>query len=100
MRKCEEIQHEEGTMAEIKECLDGAGDYNECTLRNLNVFSCYKLWLVVEGGYNKVRSLPAFVLPIDYGKFIEAMYAIIVMLLCYLSCFIVTVILWGGDHTL
>lgn len=73
---CEEIPHEEstmtqthgGTMAEVKECPDGAGDYHECTLRNLSVFSCYKLWLVVEGGYNRVRSLPALVSPIDYGK--------------------------------
>lgn len=73
---CEEIPHEEGTlvqthgetMAGVEECPDGAGDYRECTLRDLSLFSCYKLWLVVEGGYNKVRSLPVFVSPIDYGE--------------------------------
>ncbi|KAF5903183.1 leptin receptor isoform X1, partial [Clarias magur] len=73
-KKCEEIPQEEGTvtdeeiMAAVEECPDGAGDYHECTLRNLRVFSCYKLWLVVEGGYNKVRSLPVFVLPVNYVK--------------------------------
>ncbi|KAK3556758.1 hypothetical protein QTP70_016696 [Hemibagrus guttatus] len=73
---CEEIQHEEGTltqaqgetMADVEECPDGAGDYRECTLRDLSLFSCYKLWLVVQDGYNKVRSRPVFVLPIDYVK--------------------------------
>ncbi|XP_060775898.1 leptin receptor isoform X2 [Neoarius graeffei] len=75
-RMCEEIPHEDDTtvqthgetMAGVEECPDGAGDYRECTLRNLSLFSCYKLWLVVEGGYNKVRSLPVFVSPIDYVK--------------------------------
>lgn len=73
---CEEIQHEEGTltqaqretMARVEECPNGAGDYRECTLRNLSLFFCYELWLVVEDGYNKVRSLPVFVSPIDYGE--------------------------------
>ncbi|KAG7326283.1 hypothetical protein KOW79_009684 [Hemibagrus wyckioides] len=73
---CQEIQQEEGTltqaqgetMADVEECPDGAGDYRECTLRDLNLFSCYKLWLVVEDGYNKVRSRPVFVSPVDYVK--------------------------------
>ncbi|XP_053087546.1 leptin receptor isoform X2 [Pangasianodon hypophthalmus] len=76
MRMCEEIPHEEGTMTQtheetisgVEECPDGTGDYRECTLRDLSLFSCYKLWLVVEGSYNKVRSLPVFVSPIDYVK--------------------------------
>ncbi|TVK90654.1 Leptin receptor [Bagarius yarrelli] len=73
-RMCEEIQHEESslpeteTMAGVKECPDGAGDYRECTLRDLSLLSCYKLWLVVEGGHNKVKSLPVFVSPIDFVK--------------------------------
>lgn len=73
---CQETPHEEGavtqshgeTMAGVEECPDGAGDYHECTLRDLSLFSCYKLWLVVEGGYNKVRSRPVFVSPIDCGE--------------------------------
>lgn len=55
-------------MADVEECQDGAIDYRECTLRDLNLFSCYKLWLVVEDRYNKVRSRPVFVLPVDYGE--------------------------------
>lgn len=73
-KNCEEIPREEFTvtdeeiMAGVEECPIGAGDFNECTLKNLRLFSCYKLWLVVEGGYNKVRSLPVFVLPVNYGE--------------------------------
>ncbi|KAK2858151.1 hypothetical protein Q7C36_006070 [Tachysurus vachellii] len=75
-RMCDEIQYEEGTLAQaqedpmvdVEECTDGAGDYHQCTLRDLSLISCYKLWLVVEDGYNKVRSLPVFVSPIDCVK--------------------------------
>ncbi|XP_072540345.1 leptin receptor isoform X2 [Salminus brasiliensis] len=75
-RMCEEIPPEEGAMIPkqeesmlgVEECPDGVGDFHECTLRDLSLFSCYKLWLVVEGGHGKVRSLPVFVAPIDYVK--------------------------------
>ncbi|KAF7711805.1 leptin receptor isoform X1 [Silurus meridionalis] len=75
-RMCEEIPLEERTeiqtpgetMAGVVECPDGSGDYSECTLQVLSMFFCYKLWLVVEGGSNKVRSLPVFILPVDYVK--------------------------------
>ncbi|KAL6458143.1 hypothetical protein MHYP_G00333730 [Metynnis hypsauchen] len=73
---CEEMPHEKGTMAlmqeesmfGMEECPDGPGDFRECTLRDLSLFSCYKLWLVVEGGHGKVKSLPVFVAPVDYVK--------------------------------
>ncbi|KAI7807653.1 leptin receptor [Triplophysa rosa] len=54
--------------ASVKECPYGAGDHRECTLSNLSLFSCYKIWLEVEGGRGKVRSLPVYVAPIDYVK--------------------------------
>ncbi|XP_076871066.1 leptin receptor isoform X2 [Brachyhypopomus gauderio] len=75
-KMCEELSHEERAMAQmgeesvsgVEECLDGAGDFHECTLRGLSLFSCYKLWLEMEGGHGKVRSLPVFVSPVDYVK--------------------------------
>lgn len=79
---CDEIQYEEGTltqaqgdpMVDVEECTDGAGDYHQCTLRDLSLISCYKLWLVVEDGYNKVRSLPVFVSPIDCGECLRSTF--------------------------
>lgn len=53
----------------VKECPYGAGDHRECTLSNLSLFSCYKIWLEVEGGRGKVKSFPVYVAPIDYGEF-------------------------------
>lgn len=72
---CETISKMEGTeeaeenMSLVKECPSGAGDHRECTLSNLSLFSCYKIWLEVEGGRGKVRSFPVYVAPIDYGEF-------------------------------
>uniref|UniRef100_A0A8C1QIM5 Leptin receptor n=1 Tax=Cyprinus carpio TaxID=7962 RepID=A0A8C1QIM5_CYPCA len=71
---CETISEIEGSeeaeesMSLVKECPSGAGDHRECTLRNLSLFSCYKIWLEVEGGRGKVRSFPVYVLPIDCVK--------------------------------
>lgn len=73
---CEEIPHEKHTVAPmqeesavgVEECPDGVGGFPECTLRGLSLFSCYKLWLVVEGGHGTVQSLPVFVAPVDYGE--------------------------------
>ncbi|XP_062854239.1 leptin receptor [Trichomycterus rosablanca] len=65
---CEEMQREEEPSSEVEECPEGAGDYRQCTLRRLSLFSCYKLWLVVEGGHGKVRSLPVFLSPVNYVK--------------------------------
>uniref|UniRef100_A0A4W4H029 Fibronectin type-III domain-containing protein n=1 Tax=Electrophorus electricus TaxID=8005 RepID=A0A4W4H029_ELEEL len=75
-KMCEEIPHEERSMAQmgeeslsgVEECPDGAGDFRECTLRGLSLFSCYRVWLVVEGGHGKVRSLPVFVSPVENVK--------------------------------
>uniref|UniRef100_A0A673JC57 Leptin receptor-like n=1 Tax=Sinocyclocheilus rhinocerous TaxID=307959 RepID=A0A673JC57_9TELE len=53
---------------ENMECPSGAGDHRECTFKNLSLFSCYKIWLEVEGGHGKVRSFPVYVAPIDYVK--------------------------------
>ncbi len=68
---CETISEMEGSEGaeENMECPSGAGDHRECTLRNLSLFSCYKIWLEVEGGRGKVRSFPVYVAPIDYGEF-------------------------------
>uniref|UniRef100_A0A672LC26 Leptin receptor-like n=1 Tax=Sinocyclocheilus grahami TaxID=75366 RepID=A0A672LC26_SINGR len=68
---CETISEMEGSeeAEENMECPSGAGDHRECTLRNLSLFSCYKIWLEVEGGRGKVRSFPVYVAPIDYGEF-------------------------------
>uniref|UniRef100_A0A673KXD8 Leptin receptor-like n=1 Tax=Sinocyclocheilus rhinocerous TaxID=307959 RepID=A0A673KXD8_9TELE len=63
---CDEEAEE--NMSLVKECPSGAGDHRECTLRNLSLFSCYKIWLEVEGGRGKVRSFPVYVAPIDYVK--------------------------------
>uniref|UniRef100_A0A8C1W4X7 Leptin receptor n=1 Tax=Cyprinus carpio TaxID=7962 RepID=A0A8C1W4X7_CYPCA len=67
---CETISEMEGSeeAEENMECPSGAGDHRECTLRNLSLFSCYKIWLEVEGGRGKVRSFPVYVAPIDYVK--------------------------------
>uniref|UniRef100_A0A8B9JSH7 Fibronectin type-III domain-containing protein n=1 Tax=Astyanax mexicanus TaxID=7994 RepID=A0A8B9JSH7_ASTMX len=73
---CEVIPPDEGVMTAVqedsmvgvKECPDGVGDFRECTLQGLSLFSCYKLWLVVEGGHGKVRSRPIFVAPVDYVR--------------------------------
>ncbi|XP_067229146.1 leptin receptor isoform X1 [Chanodichthys erythropterus] len=71
---CETISEMEGTeeveenMSLVKECPSGPGDHRECTLSNLSLFSCYKIWLEVEGGRGKVRSFPVYVAPIDYVK--------------------------------
>jgi len=72
---CETIAKTQGSeeteenMSLVKECPSGAGDHRECTLSDLSLFFCYKIWLEVEGGRGKVRSLPVYVLPIDYGEF-------------------------------
>ncbi|XP_073707958.1 leptin receptor [Garra rufa] len=71
---CENITEMEGSeeaeenMSSVKECPPGAGDDRECTLKILSLFSCYKIWLEVEGGRGKVRSFPVYVAPIDYVK--------------------------------
>ncbi|XP_066519865.1 leptin receptor [Hoplias malabaricus] len=72
---CEEMHNEESptavleeSMIGVEECPDGAGEIRECTLRDLSLFSCYKLWIVVEGGLGKIRSVPAFVVPADHIK--------------------------------
>ncbi|XP_058635214.1 leptin receptor isoform X3 [Onychostoma macrolepis] len=67
---CETISEIEGSeeAEENMECPSGAGDHRECTLRNLSLFSCHKIWLEVEGGRGKVRSFPVYVAPIDYVK--------------------------------
>ncbi|XP_043098358.1 leptin receptor isoform X2 [Puntigrus tetrazona] len=67
---CETVSGMEGSeeAEENMECSSGAGDHRECTLRNLSLFSCYKIWLEVEGGHGKVRSFPVYVAPIDYVK--------------------------------
>ncbi|XP_052455578.1 leptin receptor [Carassius gibelio] len=71
---CETISEMEGSeeaeesMSLVKECPSGPGDHRECTLRNLSMFSCYKIWLEVEGGRGKVRSFPVYVAPIDVVK--------------------------------
>ncbi|XP_056114810.1 leptin receptor isoform X2 [Rhinichthys klamathensis goyatoka] len=71
---CETIAKTQGSeeaeenMSLVKECPSGAGDHRECTLSDLSLFFCYKIWLEVEGGRGKVRSLPVYVLPIDYVK--------------------------------
>uniref|UniRef100_A0A9J7WZ67 Leptin receptor n=2 Tax=Cyprinus carpio TaxID=7962 RepID=A0A9J7WZ67_CYPCA len=61
-------RYEHNHTEENMECPSGAGDHRECTLRNLSLFSCYKIWLEVEGGRGKVRSFPVYVAPIDYVK--------------------------------
>uniref|UniRef100_A0A9J8CF09 Leptin receptor n=1 Tax=Cyprinus carpio carpio TaxID=630221 RepID=A0A9J8CF09_CYPCA len=66
--KIEGSEEAEESMSLVKECPSGAGDHRECTLRNLSLFSCYKIWLEVEGGRGKVRSFPVYVLPIDCVK--------------------------------
>lgn len=52
----------------VEECPDGPGDLRRCTLRRISLFSCYQLWLEVEGGHGRVRSLPVFLLPVDHGE--------------------------------
>ncbi|XP_051568745.1 leptin receptor-like isoform X1 [Myxocyprinus asiaticus] len=67
---CEDIpkiEDGEESMSLIKEGI-GPGDHRECTLSNLSLFSCYKMWVEVEGGRGKVRSFPVYVAPIDYVK--------------------------------
>nr|XP_055068564.1 leptin receptor isoform X2 [Misgurnus anguillicaudatus] len=66
--KMESIEDGEESLSSVKECPYGAGDHRECTLSNLSLFSCYKIWLEVEGGRGKVRSFPVYVAPIDYVK--------------------------------
>lgn len=69
---CETISKMEGAeenMSLVKECPSGVGDHKECNLSNISLFSCYKIWLEVEGGRGKVRSFPVYVAPIDCGEF-------------------------------
>ncbi|XP_030647005.1 leptin receptor [Chanos chanos] len=73
---CEDMPGEEDTVSEMgteglseqEECSEGPGDFIECSLRDLRLISCYKLWLEVMGGNGKVRSLPVFITPIDHVK--------------------------------
>ncbi|TRY92524.1 hypothetical protein DNTS_008246 [Danionella cerebrum] len=55
-------------MSSVKECTFGAGDHRECTIHDLSLFSCYKMWLEVQGGRGKVRSVPVYIQPIDHVK--------------------------------
>ncbi|XP_051563114.1 leptin receptor-like isoform X1 [Myxocyprinus asiaticus] len=70
---CEDIANMEYTedgeesMSLIKEGV-GPGDHRECTLNNLSLFLCYKMWVEVEGGRGKVRSFSVYVVPYDYVK--------------------------------
>lgn len=72
---CETIAKTQGSeepeenMSLVKECPLDAEDHKKCNLSGLSLFRCHKIWLEVEGGRGKVRSLPVNVLPFDYGEF-------------------------------
>ncbi|XP_067315892.1 leptin receptor isoform X2 [Pseudorasbora parva] len=71
---CENISKMQGSeeaeenMSLVKEYQSRPGDYKKITLSNLSLYSCYKIWLEVEGGRGKVRSFPVYVAPIDHVK--------------------------------
>ncbi|XDV35775.1 hypothetical protein PO909_005658 [Leuciscus waleckii] len=71
---CETIAKTQGSeepeenMSLVKECPLDAEDHKKCNLNGLSMFRCHKIWLDVEGGRGKVRSLPVNVLPLDYVK--------------------------------
>lgn len=64
--KCTEEAEEDTSL--VKECPSRAEDHRKCTLSQISMFSCYKIWLEVEGEHGKVRSFPVYVAPIDYVK--------------------------------